>query len=42
MVKAKIDAAQAERQGDLARAADSTYANMLNQQNQPEEENHKL
>jgi len=42
MEKAKIDAAQAERQGDLARAAEITYGVMLNLKKELEEENRKL
>ena len=42
MEKAKIDAAQAERLGDLARAAEITYGVMLNLQKELEEENRKL
>jgi ATP-dependent Clp protease ATP-binding subunit ClpB len=42
MEKAKIDAAQAERQGDLARAAEITYGLMLNLKKEMEEENRKL
>jgi ATP-dependent Clp protease ATP-binding subunit ClpB len=42
MEKAKIDAAQAERLGDLARAAEITYGHMLNLQKELEEENQKL
>jgi ATP-dependent Clp protease ATP-binding subunit ClpB len=42
MEKAKIDAAQAERQGDLARAAEISYGVMLNLKKELEEENRKL
>ena len=42
MEKAKIDAAQAERLGDLARAAEITYGVMLNLKKELEEENRKL
>jgi len=42
MEKAKIDAAQAERLGDLARAAELTYGLMLNLRKELEEENQKL
>jgi ATP-dependent Clp protease ATP-binding subunit ClpB len=40
--KAKIDAAQAERIGDLARAAELTYGTLLNLQKELEAENQKL
>jgi ATP-dependent Clp protease ATP-binding subunit ClpB len=40
--KAKIDAAHAERIGDLARAAELTYGTLLNLQKELEEENRKL
>ena len=42
MEKTKIDAAQAERQGDLARAAELTYGVMLNLKKELEAENQKL
>jgi ATP-dependent Clp protease ATP-binding subunit ClpB len=42
MEQAKIDAARAERLGDLARAAEITYGHMLTLQTDLEEENHKL
>ncbi len=42
MEKAKIDAAQAERVGDLARAAEISYGLMLNLQKELEAENQKL
>jgi len=42
MEKAKIDAAQAERQGDLTRAAEITYGHMLNLNKELEEENRQL
>jgi ATP-dependent Clp protease ATP-binding subunit ClpB len=40
--KAKIDAARAERVGDLARAAELSYGTLLNLQKELEEENQKL
>jgi ATP-dependent Clp protease ATP-binding subunit ClpB len=40
--KAKTDAAQAERIGDLARAAELSYGTLLNLQKELEEENKKL
>jgi ATP-dependent Clp protease ATP-binding subunit ClpB len=40
--KAKIDAAHAERIGDLARAAELTYGTLLNLQKELEDENRKL
>ena len=40
--KAKIDAAHAERIGDLARAAELSYGTLLNLQKELEEENQKL
>ena len=40
--KAKIDAAHAERIGDLARAAELSYGALLNLQKELEEENQKL
>ncbi len=40
--KAKIEAAQAERAGDLARAAELSYGTLLNLQKELEEENQKL
>jgi ATP-dependent Clp protease ATP-binding subunit ClpB len=40
--KAKIDAVQAERVGDLARAAELSYGTLLNLQKELEEENKKL
>jgi len=40
--KAKIEAAQAERIGDLARAAELTYGTLLNLQKELEDENQKL
>ncbi len=40
--KAKIDAAHAERIGDLARAAELTYGTLLNLQKELEEENRTL
>uniref|UniRef100_A0A7V4G9U3 Chaperone protein ClpB n=1 Tax=Desulfobacca acetoxidans TaxID=60893 RepID=A0A7V4G9U3_9BACT len=42
MEKVKIDAAQAERQGDLTRAAELTYGVMLNLKKELEAENQKL
>jgi ATP-dependent Clp protease ATP-binding subunit ClpB len=42
MEKAKIDAAQAERLGDLTRAAEITYGHMLNLNKDLAEENRKL
>jgi ATP-dependent Clp protease ATP-binding subunit ClpB len=38
----KIDEAQAERQGDLAKAAELRYGALLNLQKELEQENHKL
>ncbi len=40
--KAKIEAAQAERAGDLARAAELSYGTLLNLQKELEQENQKL
>ncbi len=40
--KAKIEAAQAERIGDLARAAELSYGTLLNLQKELEDENQKL
>ena len=40
--KAKIEAAQAERRGDLARAAELTYGTLLNLQKELEAENQQL
>jgi ATP-dependent Clp protease ATP-binding subunit ClpB len=40
--KAKIEAAQAERVGDLARAAELSYGTLLNLQKELEQENQKL
>jgi ATP-dependent Clp protease ATP-binding subunit ClpB len=40
--KAKIEAAQAERVGDLARAAELTYGTLLNLKKELEDENQKL
>ncbi len=42
MDKAKVEAAQAERMGDLARAAELTYGAMLNLKKELEAENQKL
>ena len=42
MEKAKIEAAQAERRGDLARAAELSYGTLLNLQKELEAENLKL
>jgi ATP-dependent Clp protease ATP-binding subunit ClpB len=42
MEKAKIEAAQAERMGDLARAAELSYGTLLNLQKELETENLKL
>jgi len=42
MEKAKVEEAQAERQGDLARAAELRYGTLLNLQKELEAENQKL
>ncbi|MBW1991419.1 MAG: ATP-dependent chaperone ClpB [Deltaproteobacteria bacterium] len=42
MEKAKIEAQQAERNGDLTRAAELKYGVLLNLQKELDEENHKL